>query len=73
MPSRIAFIGFDEVQLGPYFEPPITTVIQPATGIGEHAARQLLERIDTKASSPGKHLLLDTTLVVRSSCGCTHD
>lgn len=70
MPEQIAFVGFDDIQLGAWLDPPLSAVVQPATRIGEAAALRLLERIDAKRHLPGKHILLDTTLVPRGSCGC---
>jgi LacI family transcriptional regulator len=70
MPDQIAFIGFDEIQLGAWFDPPLSAVVQPSTRIGEEAALRLLQRIDAKEPPPGKHILLDTMLVPRGSCGC---
>lgn len=70
MPDQIAFIGFDEIQLGRYLDPPLTAIVQPATAIGEQAALRLLERIDAKAPMAGKRMMLDTMLVRRRSCGC---
>jgi LacI family transcriptional regulator len=70
MPDQMAFIGFDDIQLGPYLDPPLTAVVQPAVEIGERAARRLLERIDAKEKLPSKRLMLDAALIVRGSCGC---
>ncbi|SFR99337.1 transcriptional regulator, LacI family [Granulicella pectinivorans] len=70
MPEQIAFIGFDDIQLGPYLDPPLTAVVQPAAEIGEKAARRLLERIDAKEKLPSKRMMLEAALVVRGSCGC---
>jgi len=70
MPDQMAFIGFDEIQLGRYFDPPLSAIVQPATMIGEQAALRLLERIDATAPLPGKRVLLDTMFVPRRSCGC---
>lgn len=69
MPDPMAFIGFDDIQLGPYLDPPLTAVVQPASEIGERTATRLLERIDTPGL-PAKRLLLEATLVLRGSCGC---
>jgi LacI family transcriptional regulator len=70
MPDQIAFIGFDDIQLGPYLEPPLTVVLQPANEIGEHAASRLLERIGATEPIPQKRVMLEPTLVIRGSCGC---
>jgi LacI family transcriptional regulator len=70
MPHQVAFIGFDDIQLGPYLDPPLTTVLQPASEIGERAALRLLELIDAKEKLPSKRVMLDATLILRGSCGC---
>lgn len=71
MPEQIAFVGFDEVQLGAVLDPPLTLVVQPAAMIGEQAALRLLERIDAKEPLPGKQIMLATTFIRRASCGCS--
>ena len=73
MPDQIAFIGFDEIQLGRFLDPPLSAVVQPATMIGEQAALRLLERLQAESPIQGKRILLDTALVCRRSCGCTED
>jgi LacI family transcriptional regulator len=70
MPKNIAFVGFDDIQLGPYLDPPLTAVLQPASDIGEQAALRLLQRIGAKEKLPSKRLLLDAELIIRGSCGC---
>ena len=70
MPGQVAFIGFDDIQLGSYLDPPLTAVVQPAFEIGERAATRLLERIDATDKLPPKRFLLDASLVIRGSCGC---
>jgi LacI family transcriptional regulator len=70
MPDKIAFIGFDDIQLGPFLDPPLTAVVQPAAEIGEHAARTLIERLGEGANAARKSVQLKAKLVVRGSCGC---
>jgi LacI family transcriptional regulator len=70
MPEQMAFIGFDDIQLGAYFDPPLTVVVQPAAEIGERAAAQLLQRIEAKEIAPARRVLLDASLIIRGSCGC---
>ena len=72
VPERIAFISFDEIQLAKYLDPPVTSVVQPGLEIGATVGSTLMERIETKNEAPGKRILLDTQLIIRSSCGC-HD
>lgn len=70
MPDEMAFIGFDDIQLGSLVNPPLTIVQQPAAAVGAQAASLLLERIDSQLEHSPKRISLDTELVIRSSCGC---
>lgn len=70
MPGQIAFIGFDDIQLGPYLDPPLSAVVQPAAEMGECAALRLLERIEASEKLPSKRVMLDAALILRGSCGC---
>jgi LacI family transcriptional regulator len=71
MPGDIAFIGFDDIQLGPYLDPPLTAVLQPAAAIGEQTATRMLQRINATENLQVKRLLLDVDLIIRGSCGCS--
>jgi LacI family transcriptional regulator len=55
VPRDVALVGFDDVQLAHYVDPPLTTMRLPAYELGYRAAT--LE------------ILLQTELVVRQSCG----
>lgn len=66
VPEDLAIVGFDDIPLAASVS--LTTVTQPGTEIGKRAAHMLIERIETKRSSP-KRLTLPTQLVVRRSCG----
>jgi DNA-binding LacI/PurR family transcriptional regulator len=70
IPTGMAFIGFDEVLFGNILESPLTTIVQPATEIGERAAQLLLDRIESGEARPGKLILLNPSFVRRGSCGC---
>jgi LacI family transcriptional regulator len=70
MPHQLAFAGFDDIQLGPYLDPPLTAVLQPAAEIGEASAQRLLERIAASAPMPAKRMFLNPKLIIRGSCGC---
>ena len=68
VPDEIALLGFDDIELARYLDPPLTTVRQPLTELGRAAMTLLLEQLAT--GQPCQHLVLPTTLVVRESCGC---
>ncbi|NOZ27846.1 MAG: LacI family transcriptional regulator [Chloroflexi bacterium] len=66
IPEDIAVVGFDDIALASYTNPPLTTVAQPRQEIGRLAAEMLIERISNRSRPPQRHLL-ETWLVVRQS------
>jgi len=65
VPTDVSVVGFDDIPLAAYFDPPLTTVRLPAFELGHAAGRALLERIADRAI-PAR-TLLSTELIVRSS------
>jgi LacI family transcriptional regulator len=70
VPADIAVAGFDDMHLGALLAPTLTTVRQPMRQLGERACSMLLDRIADPAR-PRRVERMETTLVVRESCGCT--
>ncbi len=66
VPDDVAVVGFDDVPLASYTEPPLTTVRQELRAMGETAARMLLSCFDG-TSMPTAPVMLPTTLIVRGS------
>ena len=66
VPTDLSVVGFDDIHLAGYVNPPLTTVAQPKFELGRTAARMLLERIDKRDLAP-RRCLLPTQLVVRHS------
>jgi LacI family transcriptional regulator len=69
VPEDIAVVGFDDIYPGSLSHPPLTTVHQPMGLLGERACARLLDRIARPSLRPRVELL-QTELVLRSSCGC---
>jgi DNA-binding LacI/PurR family transcriptional regulator len=67
VPDDVSIVGFDDIPLAAYFDPPLTTVRLPAYELGHAAGIALLDRI-SHASVPAR-TLLPTELVVRASTG----
>ena len=65
MPDDVSIVGFDDIPLAAYFDPPLTTVRLPAFELGQAAGRALLERIADRAIP--HRTLLPTELIVRGS------
>jgi DNA-binding LacI/PurR family transcriptional regulator len=65
VPEDVAVVGFDDIEMARYTDPPLSTVRQPILEIGRQIARQLLrlaggEEID-------RQLILPTELVLRDT------
>ena len=65
VPDDVSVVGFDDIPLAAYFDPPLTTVRLPAYEHGQAAGRALLDRI-AERSIPSR-TLLPTELIVRGS------
>lgn len=70
IPTDVALAGFDDFHLASLLTPKVTVVRQPASELGEHAAKMLFERVDTKSSRLKITTVLPTELIIRQSCGC---
>lgn len=68
VPEDLIVVGFDDLPLATYVSPPLTTVHQPTYEMGLLAAQQVLAAI--RGETPLAHIVLETKLVVRRSCGC---
>jgi LacI family transcriptional regulator len=68
VPEDIALVGFDDVPISSYLNPPLTTVRAPIETIGQEAARQLIALIRKEEAQA--LTLLPTELSIRRSCGC---
>lgn len=68
IPDEITVVGFDDMSWATSLQPPLTVIAQPTFEMGVTAARLLLERIENP-DLPTRHVILDTSLIVRkSSC-----
>jgi len=65
VPKDIAVVGFDDVPLARYTNPPLTTVRMPTVEMGQRAGELLFEQILGHTVEP--QTLLATELIVRAS------
>ena len=70
VPEDVAIIGFDDIDLAQYSEPPLSSARQSFSALGASAAEHLLA-ILAGEPVPGGTVLIPTTAVYRRSCGCT--
>ncbi|MFM5904048.1 MAG: LacI family DNA-binding transcriptional regulator [Microbacteriaceae bacterium] len=65
MPEQVSIVGFDDMAEAPYFDPPLTTIVQEFNRLGETAMELLIYKINgLKASKPTPMI---PKLVVRES------
>jgi DNA-binding LacI/PurR family transcriptional regulator len=65
VPDDVAVVGFDDIDVAKYTDPPLTTIRQPIIDIGRRMARQLLRLVDGEEIEP--LLTLPTELIRRES------
>jgi LacI family transcriptional regulator len=67
VPEDISVIGYDDIPEAEFSDPPLTTIRQPASEIGQAATQFLIQMIEDSTITP-KQIMFDTTLIIRSSC-----
>ncbi|HAT30724.1 MAG TPA: LacI family transcriptional regulator [Janthinobacterium sp.] len=66
IPAQLSVVGYDDIALAAYSNPPLTTIAQPKQEMGALTARVLVERI-RRLDAPLRRELLRPALVVRKS------
>jgi LacI family transcriptional regulator len=66
VPEDLAVIGYDDIELACFTNPPLTTIAQPKHALGSQAASLLAERI-AENSRPSRRLVIPPVLIVRES------
>lgn len=69
VPDQIAVVGFDDIPLARYMSPPLSSVHVAIAELGTRAVEMLVHAIDRKNEHTRRHQRLETTLVIRKSCG----
>jgi len=67
VPDDLSIVGFDDLGVSRYSNPPLTTVHQPIRQKGEEAAKLLLRMIANPDMERPEHKTLETRLVIRGS------
>jgi signal transduction histidine kinase/DNA-binding LacI/PurR family transcriptional regulator/DNA-binding response OmpR family regulator/HPt (histidine-containing phosphotransfer) domain-containing protein len=70
VPEEVSIVGFDDDEHARSTNPPLTTVAQPVSLLGETAVELLLGLIEGR--SVESNIRLETVPVWRRSCGCVH-
>jgi len=69
VPQNISVIGFDDITMAAYTNPPLTTVAHPRYRMGQLAIQKLAELLNGTKSVHGGFTLLECPLIVRESTG----
>lgn len=67
IPRDISVIGYDDLPICAYIDPPLTTIQQPVRQFGQMAAKVIINTINQPAFRPGV-ITLDPSLVMRETC-----
>ena len=71
VPEDVSVVGFDDLRISEFINPPLTTVHAPTEKVGEIAAKLLFDQI---RGLPVESVTLETTeIVLRHSCGCPYE
>ena len=68
IPEDVGVIGFDDISITQFVDPPLTSVHQPFFEMGQAAMRVLIGRIGGKKPNGSKVVLPATLVIRRSSC-----
>ena len=66
VPNDVSIVGFDDIDLATFVDPPLTTIRQPMFDIGRVAVENLITLIDKKESKHTQRVL-KTKLIIRES------
>jgi LacI family transcriptional regulator len=67
VPDDVSVIGYDDIPLSSYFDPPMTTVRQPIEEFGRIGAQILIEALDNRYFKP-RIVRLAPELIIRKTC-----
>jgi len=68
IPKDYSVIGFDNIELSSYLNPPLTTISQPVNEIALKSVTILFELIASEGSCTQQHIIFPGELIERGSC-----
>jgi LacI family transcriptional regulator len=72
IPEDVSVVGFDDIILARYSEPPLTTISQAKQEAGMLAVQRIVERIEKKHAGGPREFIMETTLIERRSAAPYH-
>ena len=64
VPEDVSVVGFDDIHIAGYLNPPLTTIAQPTTELGRVATELLLQRMQDRTLPP-RRVMLRNRLIIR--------
>lgn len=71
VPADISVIGYDDIPLASYFDPPLTTIKQPMDQFGLIGTQLLIEAVKNPSNQP-QSIVLEPQLIERHTCAPFH-
>jgi len=71
IPEQMALAGFDDVPIGSYLSPALSSVHVGINDMGIKAIETVLHAVRNKNAHHKQQILVSTSLRLRESCGCT--
>lgn len=71
VPQEMAIVGFDDIEMAAYVQPPLTTIRAYPEQMGKAAVQLLAERFEGREAP--SHTIIGTKLIVRGTCGAVAD
>ena len=68
VPGDLSVVGFDDMEISAFYDPPITTIAVPAYEMGRMAAKILIENIRGESRTTQQYVL-EANLIIRGSTG----
>jgi LacI family transcriptional regulator len=66
VPEDIAVVGYNDIEMAAYVSPPLTTIRQKITEIGETAAKIMIEQLESDRNVE-QHIVIKPELVIRKT------
>ena len=68
VPEDVCVIGFDDILLSTYYNPPLTTIHSPVIELGNQSTAELLRLMESEESEPGTVTQLSPSMLILYTC-----
>jgi DNA-binding LacI/PurR family transcriptional regulator len=74
IPGELAVVGFDDIGMAAYTQPPLTSIAQPTGEMGRRAVEMVLALVETasRGGADVPNVVVQGKLIVRESTGATY-